>query len=63
MNRVVQAKIQESVGSLPAYAVTHPNDCSRLYNVAIAVWHAGKGITNAQAVVRDLSVFGVEQNM
>ena len=55
MNEQVQEKIQEFVGSLPAYAkaVIHTNDCSRLYNVAIAVWNTGESISDAKAAVQD----------
>ncbi len=55
MNKQVQTKIQEFVGSLPSYVneVGHSNDCLRLYNVAIAVWKTGESISDAKAAVQD----------
>lgn len=55
MNEQVQTKIQDFVDSLPAYvnAVAHSNDCTRLYNVAIAVWNTGESISDAKAAVQD----------
>lgn len=55
MNKQVQAKIQEFVGSLPDYVngVGHSNDCLRLYNVAVAVWNTGESITDAKAAVQN----------